>query len=63
MTLTPRETEVLRMIGYGMTARQIAAWLGRSIRTIEAHVFNARSKLGAHTLAHAAVLFAKGEVA
>src|SRR5690242_13261353 len=35
--LTPRESEILRLIASGYTTVEIAARLGRSIRTIESH--------------------------
>lgn len=37
-TLTPRETEILRFVAKGMTAKQIAARLSLSHRTVENHV-------------------------
>jgi DNA-binding CsgD family transcriptional regulator len=53
--LTRREIEVLALIGHGMTAKQIAATLHRSARTIEQHADSIRSKLKGATrvqLAH-----------
>lgn len=44
--LTDREFEILRMIGQGMTVAEIAAKLGRSVKTVEAHRANLREKLG-----------------
>lgn len=44
--LTDREFEILRMIGQGMSVSEIAAKLGRSVKTIEAHRANLREKLG-----------------
>lgn len=43
--LTPRETEVLRLVAKGLTARAIATRLTLSHRTVENHVQNALRKL------------------
>jgi two-component system response regulator NreC len=45
--LTDREFEILRMIGQGLTVSEIAAKLGRSVKTVEAHRANLREKLNA----------------
>ncbi|MEU6192260.1 LuxR C-terminal-related transcriptional regulator [Streptomyces sp. NPDC047061] len=44
--LTPREREVAALVAEGMTNRQIATALGRSPRTIDAHIENILAKLG-----------------
>lgn len=44
--LTDRELEVFEAIGTGLTTREIAARLDRSIKTVEAHRTNIISKLG-----------------
>jgi len=44
-SLTPSEFEVLHLIGSGHSSREIAALLNRSIKTIEVHRANIRSKL------------------
>ena len=44
-SLSPREAEVLRLIGEGLTTQQIAALLHRSVKTIEAHRSNLQRKL------------------
>ena len=44
-TLTRREIEVLALIGHGMTSKQIAGVLHRSVRTIEQHCDSIRGKL------------------
>ena len=44
--LTPREIEILSLIGDGMTYAQIAEKLGRSIRTVERHRDSMCAKLG-----------------
>jgi DNA-binding NarL/FixJ family response regulator len=46
--LTARETEVLRLVARGLTARQIAARLVLSHRTVENHVQNTLRKLQLH---------------
>jgi DNA-binding NarL/FixJ family response regulator len=45
--LTPRETEVLRLIAQGYTNRQAGEILTISIRTVETHRANIMGKLGA----------------
>ena len=47
--LTPRETEILYLKGYGMATRAIATKLCVSIKTIEAHLSNMRVKFGIQT--------------
>ena len=44
--LTEREFEVLRLIGLGLGTSKIAAELRRSVKTIESHRANIKSKLG-----------------
>lgn len=46
--LTPRESEVLRLVAKALTARQVAKRLVRSHRTVEDHVQNTLSKLHLH---------------
>lgn len=47
--LTPRETEVLKLIVQGYTNRQIGEELKISIRTAESHRSNLSDKLGLHS--------------
>ena len=49
--LTARETEVLRLVAKGLTARQAAERLGLSHRTVENHVNNTLAKLQQHNRA------------
>jgi DNA-binding NarL/FixJ family response regulator len=49
--LTDRETEVLRLVAKGLTARGVAERLGLSHRTVENHVQNTLSKLQLHNRA------------
>jgi two-component system response regulator NreC len=48
-TLTPRETEVLKLIVQGYTNRQIGEELNISVRTAESHRANLSDKLGLHS--------------
>jgi DNA-binding NarL/FixJ family response regulator len=43
--LTPAEFEVLHLIGAGHSSQQIARLLSRSVKTIETHRYNIRTKL------------------
>lgn len=49
-TLTPREREILGLIGEGLTNRAIAGTLGLSTKTVERHRTNMMSKLDVHTV-------------
>ena len=49
--LTPRETEVLRLVAKGLTSRQVAERLVLSHRTVENHVQNTLGKLALHNRA------------
>ena len=51
--LTPRELEVLRLLGAGCTYYQAAIRLGISPHTVVSHVKNAYRKLEVHTAASA----------
>jgi non-specific serine/threonine protein kinase len=60
IALTPRETEILRLLAAGMTNPAIAAELFLSVRTVENHVARIFAKLGVRTRTAAA---AAGHVA
>lgn len=47
--LTPKQLEVLRMVGAGMRSRQIAERLGLSVRTVEAHKYTIMQILDVHS--------------
>jgi DNA-binding NarL/FixJ family response regulator len=49
--LTDRETEVLRLVAKGLTAKQVASRLVLSHRTVQNHVQNAMTKLHVHNRA------------
>jgi len=50
--LTPREREVAALMVTGKSSKAVAAELGRSPKTIEAHRAKIMSKMRAHSLAH-----------
>ncbi|HZQ27012.1 MAG TPA: response regulator transcription factor [Acidimicrobiales bacterium] len=59
--LTPREVSVLKLIGMGMTTRDMAAELEISPKTVENHKQRMFAKLGVQNQAHAvAVAMRKG---
>jgi DNA-binding NarL/FixJ family response regulator len=49
--LTPREREVLRLIGQGVPTKEIAQRLGISPKTAQVHSENIRTKLNLHSIA------------
>jgi DNA-binding CsgD family transcriptional regulator len=51
--LTPRETEVLRLIAGGRTSSEISLELSLSVRTVGRHITNIYAKIGARTRADA----------
>jgi DNA-binding NarL/FixJ family response regulator len=46
--LTAREREVLKLLADGLSLKEVAARLGRSVKTAEAHKYNLMHKLGVH---------------
>lgn len=48
--LTPRETQVLKLIAEGQTSAQIAESLSLSVNTVDWHRANLMDKLGAHNV-------------
>jgi len=49
--LSPREREVLQLIAEGLSAKEIAAHINLSIKTIETHRRNIMEKLNMHSIA------------
>lgn len=49
--LTPREREVLTLVAWGHTNKEIAAILGITVKTVETHKANAMQKLEIHSRA------------
>jgi DNA-binding CsgD family transcriptional regulator len=58
--LNDREVEALTWVARGKTSAEIAQILGLSKRTIDFHIDNARSKLGAATRTQAVIKAADG---
>jgi DNA-binding NarL/FixJ family response regulator len=54
--LTARETEVLRLVARGFTNKAIATHLGISDRTVQGHLANIFSKLGAQSRTDAVMM-------
>lgn len=48
-TITAKQHEVLRLVGRGFRSKQIAADLGLSVRTVEAHKYTMMQILGVHS--------------
>jgi DNA-binding NarL/FixJ family response regulator len=46
--LTEREREVLKLLADGLSVKQVAARLGRSVKTVEVHKYNLMRKLDVH---------------
>lgn len=49
LPLTPREREIVRLLGSGLSTRKVADRLCVSARTVEGHVYRAMTKTGATT--------------
>lgn len=49
--LTRREREILKLLADGLSVKEIASGLGRSVKTAEVHTYNLMQKLGVHTRA------------
>ena len=60
-TLSPRELDVARCVGQGLTSKEIGRNLGISHRTVEIHRANALAKIGARNTAEASRVLADAE--
>jgi DNA-binding NarL/FixJ family response regulator len=49
-TLTPRESEVIKLLAEGKSTKDVAALLGLSVKTAETHRSNIMGKLGLHSV-------------
>ncbi len=55
-TLTPREREILTHLTEGSGHREVARQLHMSLKTVNTHLHNLRSKLGVHSTVEAVAL-------
>jgi DNA-binding NarL/FixJ family response regulator len=62
IALNDREAEVLTWVARGKTSAEIARILGLTKRTVDFHIDNARTKLGAATRTEAAIKAATGRL-
>lgn len=58
VVLTPRERQCMKLCASGLTAKEIAYDLGRSVATVTLHLTSAAKKLGARNRFHALTLAA-----
>ncbi len=58
--LTPREREVLMYLTKGAGLREVAKQLHMSLKTVNTHLHNLRSKLGVHSTLEAVALARSG---
>jgi two-component system response regulator NreC len=49
--LTDREREVMKLLADGLSSKELAARLGRSVKTVDAHKYNLMQKLKIHNRA------------
>lgn len=61
--LTPRELEIVRLIGRGLTNKEIAAELSVELSTVKNHIHNALEKLGVHRRGDAVARVGPGRAA
>ena len=54
--LTTRETEVVQLIGGGLSSKQVAARLGIAPRTVETYIEHVRLKMNATNRSHMVAL-------
>jgi len=62
LRLTPREREVVQMIGEGGTTQNVATVLGISVKTAETHRNNIMQKLGFHTVAELVLYAVRNDI-
>ncbi len=60
--LTPREREVVQILGEGGTTQNVATVLGVSLKTAETHRSNIMQKLGFHAVAELVLYAVRNEI-
>lgn len=60
-SLSPREHEILALVGDGLTNREIGERLSLAEKTVKNYVTSMLSKLGLHSRTQAAVMYARAE--
>jgi DNA-binding NarL/FixJ family response regulator len=60
--LTPREREIVQIIGEGGTSRDLAVVLGISVKTVETHRNNIMQKLGFHNVAELVLYAVRNDI-
>jgi len=60
--LTPREREIVQMIGEGGTTQDVATLLAISVKTAETHRNNIMQKLGFHTVAELVLYAVRNDI-
>jgi len=48
--LTPRQRQIVQLLGEGKSSKEVAVTLGVSVKTAESHRSNIMKKLGYHSL-------------
>ena len=61
LPLTGREREVVRLLGEGLSNREVAERLTLSVRTVEGHIYQAMAKTGATNRDDLAALIPKSK--
>jgi len=60
LPLTDRQREIVKLIGLGLSNRDVAARLTISVRTVEGHILNAMAKTGTRSREDLAALLPRG---
>jgi len=60
LPLTDRQREIVKLIGLGLSNRDVAAQLTISVRTVEGHIHNAMAKTGTSSREDLAALLPRG---
>ena len=61
-TLSPREREVVQLVGEGETSKEIAVLLGVTLKTVETHRSNIMLKLQLHSTVELVLYAVRNEI-